>query len=107
MASYPAPRPQTRKDSAAPYQLLALFLGIVVVFMGSFGLWLALSAQHARDDANKAASQVRTAQSSAAGMSGMPAAKSSVAGGTYATPSFAGAAPANADALAMRHAAFP
>jgi nitrite reductase (NO-forming) len=38
-------------------------------------------------------------------MAGM--AKPAVAGGTYATPSFAGAAPANADAIAMRHPAVP
>src|SRR5947209_4923304 len=53
MASYPAPVP--REDSGAGIKLLALFLGIVVVVMGTIGLWLALSAQHARDDANAAA----------------------------------------------------
>src|SRR5262249_15989669 len=62
--------------------------------------------QHARDDANRAANAARTAQSSSDGM-GATAARPSVAGGAYATPSFAGAAPENADTLAMRHAAFP
>ena len=89
------PYPTVRGDTGTAYKLLALFLGLVVVVMGFFGLWLALSAQHARDDANKAAS------ANAAGVA------ANVAGGAYATPSFAGIAPANADALAAAHAAYP
>lgn len=106
MASYPAPRPYPREDSAAGFKLLSLFLGLVVCVMGFFGLWLALSAQHARDDANKAVAEAHAGRASSTSMPAM-AARASVAAGTYATPSFAGVAPANADALAMKHAAYP
>jgi len=104
MTSHPVPRPYSKEESGVGYKLLALFLGLVVCVMGFFGLWLALSAQHARDDANRAVAQARAGQvdASTAGMS-----KSAVAGGTYATPSFAGVAPADADAIAMKHAALP
>src|SRR5689334_22684159 len=67
------------------------------------GLWLAVSAQNARDDARQAASTARTAAS----MPGMAMPSASAAHGAVASPSFAGVAPANADALAMAHAAFP
>ena len=42
-------------------KLLAVFLGLVVCVMGFFGLWLALSAQHARDDAQAAVKHGTTA----------------------------------------------
>src|SRR3954466_11667456 len=100
MTSYPAPAPSA--DTGAGFKLLALFLGLVVVIMGFFGLWLAISAQHASDDAHRAATQAGTA----AAMPGMDMSATSAATGT-ATASFAGAAPANADALAMAHAAYP
>ena len=71
------------------------------------GVGLADSAQNARNDANAAAAKVAAAQSSSA-MPGMaPARPVSAAGGTYATLSFAGLAPANADALAAAHGAVP
>jgi nitrite reductase (NO-forming) len=106
MSSYSAPRPYPKQESAVGFKLLALFLGLVVCVMGFFGLWLALSAQHARDDANAAAARASVGAPDSGGMAGMTA-KPSVAGGTYATPSFAGVAPANADAIATKHAAFP
>ncbi|HEY3540969.1 MAG TPA: multicopper oxidase domain-containing protein [Gaiellaceae bacterium] len=90
-------------DSGAVFKLLSLFLGLVVVIMGSFGLWLALSAQHASDDAHRAAEKAATVPAASQSMPGM---SMPVAAGR-ATPSFANAAPANADALAMQHAAFP
>ncbi|HZT46033.1 MAG TPA: multicopper oxidase domain-containing protein [Gaiellaceae bacterium] len=100
MASYPASQYRSpERDSGAAIKLLALFLGLVVVIMGTIGLWLALSAQHARDDANLAARRATTAKPAGA-MAGMPA-----TGAGRATPSFAGVAPANADALATAHAA--
>jgi nitrite reductase (NO-forming) len=97
MTSYPAKAPAS--DSGAALKLLSLFLGLVVVVMGSFGLWLALSAQHAADDAHLAAAKPASTVSSMPGMTMTQAGR--------ATPSFAGAAPANADALAMAHAAAP
>jgi nitrite reductase (NO-forming) len=102
MTTYPAPAPSTG-DSGVIFKLLSLFLGLVVVIMGSFGLWLALSAQHASDDAHDAAAKVSTAAPTS--MPGMDMSSSATAG--VATPSFAGAAPANADAIATKHAAFP
>jgi nitrite reductase (NO-forming) len=96
MSTYSTAAPH-HEDSGAAFKLLSLFLGLVVVIMGSFGLWLALSAQHAAD---RASSAQPAADSSMAGMDMTAAAG-------RATPSYAGAAPANADALAMQHAAFP
>ena len=87
MMSYPAPRPQIAGERETGYKLLSLFLGLVVTAMGFFGLWLALSAQHARDDANRAADVAQSTPSASAAMPGMKT--SSVRGGTYASPSFA------------------
>jgi nitrite reductase (NO-forming) len=100
MTSYPAPVP-TRGESGGGYKLLALFLGLVVCVMGFFGLWLALSAQHASDDASKAAESAASPVAS----SDMPGAAAPTAGGRP-TPSYAGVAPVNAVALATAHAAF-
>jgi nitrite reductase (NO-forming) len=103
MTSYPAPAP-ARGESGAGLKVLAVFLSLVVCIMGFFGLWLALSAQHARDDANQAARHAATGGAPAMSTS-MPGMDMSNAG--RATRSFAGIAPANADVLAQRHAAFP
>ena len=97
MTSYPAKAPAG--ESGAALKVLSLFLGLVVVVMGSFGLWLALSAQHAADDARRAAVRPSTTAASMPGMTTTQAGR--------ATQSFAGAAPANADAIAMAHAAAP
>jgi nitrite reductase (NO-forming) len=69
--------------------------------MAPIGIWLATSAAHSAHQADVAAARAGSAQTTTA-MPGM-----SVHAGAYATPSFAGIAPANADAIAMRHAAFP
>ncbi len=103
MTSYPAPAPAA--DSGAGIKLLALFLGLVVVIMGFFGLWLAISAQHAADRADHAGTAPAAASMPGMDMSATSAGASTATG--VATPSFAGAAPANADALATAHAAFP
>src|SRR5262245_7239010 len=95
MSSYPS----TSTESGAGLKLLAVFLGIVVCVMGFFGLWLALSAQHARDDARAAVEQKATAPSA------HDHSQDAVAGD--GTPSFTGTAPLNADALAMQHKAVP
>jgi nitrite reductase (NO-forming) len=101
MTSYPAPNP-ARREAEGGYKLLALFLGLVVCVMGFFGLWLALSAQHASDDASKAAASAKQPAASS-DMSGLPATTAT----GRPTPSYAGVAPANADALAIAHAAVP
>jgi nitrite reductase (NO-forming) len=93
-------------------KVLAVFLGLAVGVMIPLGIWLAASAQSARDDARAAEAKVASAAAPTAAMAGMdmpmagmdaPAA----AEGAYPTPSFAGIAPANADALAMAHRPAP
>jgi nitrite reductase (NO-forming) len=117
--------PATNKLTTTPYheddgdshlllRLFALFAGIAVGAMIPIGIWLAASAQSARDDADAAAARVAGSSTASAGsvdrssMPGMvmPGTASSTQG-TYATPSYAGVAPTNADAIAMRHAAVP
>ena len=98
MSSNPA---APRSESGAGLKLLALFLGLVVCVMGFFGLWLALSAQHARDDARAAVKKA----GQAAPTTGHDHSAHAAPGA--ATESFAGVAPANADAIALKHAAFP
>jgi nitrite reductase (NO-forming) len=99
-------------DRSLGLKLFALFAGITIPVVMLIGLWLAISADKARNDARQAAAKVHatTTASSMAGMSmpgmAMPATSTSTAG-AVATPSFAGAAPANAQTIAMNHAAVP
>ena len=102
MTTYPVAGPES--DRSVFLKLFALFAGITIPVVMLIGLWLAISAQNARDDARQAVTTARKASSSPG--TAMPAATSS-ARGAVASPSFAGVAPANADALAMAHAAFP
>ncbi|HVU77585.1 MAG TPA: multicopper oxidase domain-containing protein [Gaiellaceae bacterium] len=95
---------QNDTDRSLGLKLFALFAGITIPVVMLVGLWLAISADKARHDARQAAREATT-MSSMPGMA-MPAATSSAAG-AVATGSFAGAAPADADAIAMRHAAVP
>src|SRR6266496_1202769 len=93
-------------SSAVALKLLALFLGLAVGVMIPLGLWLAASAHDARNDA-KAAAKAAPGAGAASAMPGMPGMSSVTSKeGTYATPSFAGIAPANADALAMAHKSY-
>jgi nitrite reductase (NO-forming) len=102
MTAYQQPAPV--RGHADVFKLLVLFLGLVVIVMAVFGLWLAVSAQHARDDARHAAASAKSTQSTPGTGTSSTA---SAAGGVRATASFAGVTPENADALAMKHAAFP
>jgi nitrite reductase (NO-forming) len=110
MSTYTVERKETNGGLAL--KLFALFAGITIPVVMLIGLWLAISANKARDDARRAAAKAQTAStaggSAAAAMPGMamPATTGSAAG-SVATPSFAGAAPANADAIAMAHKAVP
>jgi len=76
---------------------VAVIGGLLIPFVIVIGAWLAISAHNASDQASHAAAAAKAAT---------PAAAAPTVG-SVATPSFAGIAPANADALAMRHAAFP
>ena len=87
-------------ESHVGLKLFALFSGLALGAMIPLVLWLAASAQGAKHDAQVAAARAASApaQTSASTATGV---------GTLASPSFAGIAPANADAIAMQHAAYP
>jgi nitrite reductase (NO-forming) len=88
------------RESGALVKVVALFLGIAVGVLIPVAVWLGASAQDARNDAKRAASAAAT-------MPGMAMPAPAAAAGASATPSFAGVAPANADAIATAHRAFP
>ena len=100
-ASQPTPTYYSRDpDSGALVKIVALFLGIAVGVLVFVAIWMGVSAQNARDDARAAAAgspaTTATHDHSAHGQTG-----------AVATPSFAGAAPANADELAAAHKPYP
>jgi nitrite reductase (NO-forming) len=101
------PDPSTHLDSAArlPLRRLALILGAAVAIMIPLEIWLAVSARNARNDAHAAAVAAASHAAVAPAMPGMDA--SSPDAGSSPTPSFAGIAPANAEALAMAHRPAP
>ena len=78
----------------------AVLLGILVAVLGFFALMLWADARNARDDANAAAASASTSS----GMAGMD-----MAGvvNTGSLTSYAGAAPDNADELAVAHTPYP
>ena len=80
--------------------IVAVFLGILVAILGFFALLLWVDAHNARDDAHKAATQAESAAS-------MPGMDMSATGTAAGLKSYAGSAPANADAIAAAHKAFP
>jgi nitrite reductase (NO-forming) len=86
-------------DRGALIKIVALMLGIAVPALLGFALWAAVSAQKARDDARKA-----TAGTVAPATTGHEA---MTATATAPLQSYAGAAPANADALAAAHVPYP
>ncbi len=90
------------------WRVFAIFAGFLIPFVMVVGLWLAVSAHNASNDARQAADSAKTASVGTSSMPGMPASTSGAAtAGSVPTPSFAGLAPANAAALAMAHAAAP
>lgn len=95
MSSYPVGHSEY---SGLGWRVFAVFAGFLIPFVIAIGAWLAVSAHNASNEARQAAASAKAASVSSA--------VSSTAG-TAPTPSFAGIAPANADALAMKHAAFP
>jgi nitrite reductase (NO-forming) len=95
MTTYSADHRNT--DSGIGWKVFAVFAGFLIPFVIVIGAWLAISAHNASNNAAKAAAAARSA----------PAAQAAPTVGTVASPSFAGIAPANADTIAMKHAAFP
>jgi nitrite reductase (NO-forming) len=79
-------------------KVVALFLGLAVGVLIPVAVWMGASAQSASNDAHRATARAAT-------MPGMAAPATTV--GAMATTSFAGVAPANADAIATAHRAYP
>ena len=93
------------KQRLAGLELFALFGGFAIPLILGIGLWMAISAHQARNEAAAAARSAATATGASAAVS--MSRGSTAGGGSYPTPSFAGIAPANADQLAMARAATP
>ncbi|HEX6953040.1 MAG TPA: multicopper oxidase domain-containing protein [Gaiellaceae bacterium] len=95
---------QHDREHVVGWKVFAVFAGFLIPFVIAIGAWLAVSAHNASDQAKSAAASAK-----AAGANASAVAPSSTATGvgTRPSPSFAGIAPANADAIAMKHAAFP
>src|SRR5689334_4009654 len=94
----PPPRRTQRKDDNSGYwAAFSILLGMLVVVLGFVAVWMGFSARDARNDAQKAASSAGTATS----MPGMDM-SGGVTGSSELT-SYAGQAPANAEALAKQH----
>ena len=90
---------EEREEHGLALKLFAVFAAVTIPAVMLIGLWMSISAFQARDAARKAASNTQ----SMPGMA-MPA---TTAGAGYATRSYAGIAPTNADAIAAAHEAFP
>jgi nitrite reductase (NO-forming) len=90
-------------DSNALWAVVSLMLGLLVALLGFFAMMMWVDAHNAKDAANRAAAKVTSGNNSMAGMPGMDMSGA----GSGALTSFAGAAPANADALATAHKPFP
>jgi nitrite reductase (NO-forming) len=89
------------------WKVFAVFAGFLIPFVIAIGAWLAISAHDASTDAHNAAASAKAAGAHST-MPGASAPASAASGvGTRPSPSYAGIAPANADAIAMRHGAFP
>ena len=87
--------------------VVAVLLGVAVGVLALVAIWMGDSANTAQRQAQAAADKVAAATSGqTTGMAGMPGMGTSTAA-EVATPSFAGAAPANAESLAAAHRAFP
>ena len=97
------PVPQT-EPSDALWGVVSLLLGLLVAILGFFALMMWIDAHNAKDAANRAAASV-SGNDGMAGMPGMAAGTDAAA--TSGLQSYAGAAPANADALAAAHKPFP
>jgi nitrite reductase (NO-forming) len=88
-----SPLPERESHASAALAVTSIMLGILVAVVGFFALFAWLDAHHARDAADRAAARAASAPASVISSSG-------------ALTSYAGAAPANADALASAHKPF-
>ena len=90
-------------DSGAFFALASLALGFLVAVLGAVAIFMWGDAHSAKNAARTAAGQVASGQS---GVMTMPMTDTPSAGAGGLT-SYAGAAPANADALAAAHRPYP
>jgi hypothetical protein len=93
------------EKSGVLLKLLVLFLGLGVGVLAVAAVWMGASAKEARNDAKLAAANAATATPAATDSSMPGMAMPGTTEGAWTTPSFAGIAPANADALATAHRA--
>jgi nitrite reductase (NO-forming) len=93
---------RSESDSRALAKMAALLLGLLVGVLGVFALLLWADARDARNAADRVAAKAGNAAAVPAGQEALHA-HSTAAG----LESYAGAAPANADALAKAHRPFP
>jgi len=105
-APYASPPTALRRPrepgSNALAAVVAMLLGLLVAVLGIFALLMWIDSRNAKDAANRAADQVASGQT----MPGMDMSAQGTAAGA-GLESYAGAAPANADAIATAHKAFP
>jgi nitrite reductase (NO-forming) len=99
----PAYKAARDRDRGALIKVVALLLGIAVPVLLAIALWAAVSAQKARDDAQQASAAAPAA--TATSVPGMTHDHTSA--GAAPTPSYAGLAPDNADALAAARRPYP
>ena len=91
-----------RKDPTARNEERIAFLRVVVLLLGlAVGMSIPIEILLATGDIGTKKTVVQTPSSSSGSMAGMPGMSTSAAGATR--PSFAGAAPDNADQLAAAH----
>jgi nitrite reductase (NO-forming) len=93
-------------ETGVGWKVFAVFAGFLIPFVIAIGAWLAISAHNASTNASQAAASAK-AVGTGSPPSTSPATATAAGVGALPTPSFAGIAPANADAIAMKHAAFP
>jgi nitrite reductase (NO-forming) len=96
----PPPRPPRQprsSDNSGYWAAFSLLLGMLVVVIGTVAIWMGFSAHDARNDAKKAASAAGSTGTSMPGMD--------MSGTGSELTSYAGQAPANAEALAKKHVA--
>jgi nitrite reductase (NO-forming) len=101
----PAHHPDTDSDANALKAIVTVLLGGLAAVLGFFALMMWIDANAARDDANRAVAKVAAPQAADQSMAGMDMSGTAAASASALT-SYAGASPANADALAAAHKAF-
>src|SRR5689334_1390595 len=108
-APYIHPRTAVRteaddSDASALLAIVSVLLGGLVAVLGFFAVMMWVDARNAKNSASEAAAQVASGEHSMANMPGMagmsmPGMTASSSSAAGPLTSFAGAAPANADAL--------